>query len=175
MGNNLLVGIVLEKCHCFCAAVMGEVKCCYFPVIKQFSLLLALRFFCLEVSVMALFCSLTFVIFIQNCGIWLQKQKEEGLICVGNLTVAKYVKLVYIWSQNDRVFWHWKTYGSSFERCKNSCNILLSMAVVFFVFFVYKFQFRGLQPFRVKHDDHRLLIFVVCKRCSTENFLLDVS
>lgn len=115
---------------------MGEVKCCYFPVIKQFSLLLALRFFCLEVSVMALFCSLTFVIFIQNCGIWLQKQKEEGLICVGNLTVAKYVKLVYIWSQNDRVFWHWKTYGSSFERCKNSCNILLSMAVVFFGFFL---------------------------------------
>lgn len=28
-------------------------------------------------------------------------------------------------------------------------------------FFVYKFQFRGLQPFRVKHDDHSLLIFVV--------------
>lgn len=45
----------------------------------------------------------------------------------------------------------------------------------FLVFFVYKFQFRGLQPFRVKHDDHSLLIFVVCKRCSTENFLLDVS
>lgn len=26
---------------------------------------------------------------------------------------------------------------------------------------MYKFQFRGLQPFRVKHDDHSLLIFVV--------------
>lgn len=26
---------------------------------------------------------------------------------------------------------------------------------------MYKFQFRGLQPFRVKYDDHGLLIFVV--------------
>lgn len=26
---------------------------------------------------------------------------------------------------------------------------------------MYKFQFRDLQPFRVKHDDHSLLIFVV--------------
>jgi len=28
-------------------------------------------------------------------------------------------------------------------------------------FLVYKLQFRGLQPFRVKRDDHGLLIFVV--------------
>lgn len=45
---------------------------------------------------------------------------------------------------------------------QNSCNILLSTALFLKrTLFVYKLQFRGLQPFRVRYDDHCLLIFVV--------------
>lgn len=45
---------------------------------------------------------------------------------------------------------------------QNSCNILLSTALFLKrTLFVYKLRFRGLQTFRVRYDDHCLLIFVV--------------
>lgn len=87
-------------------------------MIKRFSVLLALRF------LLGGLCQTTGIILLSevldfSSGLWLllQKQKRGGLIRIGNLTVAKQVKLVDVRIRNDRAVGHWEAHRSALFMC----------------------------------------------------------
>lgn len=87
-------------------------------MIKQFSVLLALGF------LLGGLCQTTGIILLSDIlyffsGLWLLtlKTKKRVLICIGNLTVAKPVKLVDVQIWNDRAVWHWEAHGSALFIC----------------------------------------------------------